>query len=442
MSRIASAAALLLLLLPFSFAAEMPGLPEHRQEMYAAFKMEFLPDGYPGRMTDKGLVAHPIYGAYVLGDYLRLFERSGDTKYLAAAVKVGDATIARMTEIEGGLAFLYTPEMRLSSLPGTFYSALTQARYLPMFTKLAHLSGNAKYSEAAERVLESLFIPVEDGGVMRRTRHGLVIEEWPHQMMGDYTLNGWTTAMLLVDDYAEATGSERARQLFDENLIALRSLLPLFDAPEVANTRYRLSGKTWARVNFKDTVGILAYGAVVVPGEGEFPFETGQTNRWHNFVRDDSTSSRINFNANLNYVSFPQENSIHLEIDAQGPGEAVIELYVGDYTPTGGLANRRWITLAELPITKGRNSIEASIPWTEARHIAQPTNFQKEIGGKNYNVYHFIHFENLAKLGKRTGDSTLTEFSEKWASYVDKWPTMDLYRESNAELLRYRASKR
>ncbi len=51
----------------------MPALSEELQRDQDYYRFRFLPDGYPGR--DDGW-AHPIYGAYVLRDYLKQYEKA------------------------------------------------------------------------------------------------------------------------------------------------------------------------------------------------------------------------------------------------------------------------------------------------------------------------------------------------------------------------------
>ena len=419
---------------------DMPPLPESRLEMYEYYQMEFLPDGYPGRVTEQGLVPHPIYGNYVINDYLNQYRKTGGQEFLDAAIKVGDAAIARMTDLDGALAFQYTPEMALSSLPGTFYSGLTQGRYLQTFTRLAEVSGEQRFKEAAERVLESLTIPVSEGGVLRETHGGAVIEEWPHQMMGDYTLNGWTTAMNLVGEYAEATGSNTAKELLRRNFIALEAILPLYDVPELANTRYRLSGKTWIRVRAEGTDIEFLEGELVIPEEGTFSFETGAESRWQNYVRPDTGPSEIRLNANLNYISSPEPNVLRLVVNAESSGTAVVEVQTGDYGPFANApVNPRWVEIGGQELEAGQNVMELPIPWEAVPLVAYPTNFRKDFGGKQYNVYHFIHFENLQRLQKFSGDPVLAAYASKWEKYVEKWPEMDIYADQDLVLSRYQS---
>lgn len=419
-----------------AWAVDLPPPPEHRREMYAFWQLEFLADGYPGRRAKNGLVPHPIYGTYVIGDYLSLYGQTREARYLEAARHVGDAALARMTDFKGALVFHYTPEMGLTSLPGTFYSGLTQARYLNVLHKLAKETNDSKYADAAARVLKSLSIPVSEGGVARVAHGGIVIEEWPHQMMGDYTLNGWTTAMLLVAGYAEATNSAEARDLFQKNLAPLKALLALYDIPELANSRYRLSGSAQLRLTFAGTGGTFVKAAIAIPGEGTFPFETGAASPWHNRVTSRKSNSTV-LSAVLNYASFPAENQLDVVMNAEDAGTVTVELRTGDYTPPKSFGNQRWAPLGTFDVKAGDNAISVSIPWSVAQQNIHPTNFAKVIGGKNYNVYHYLHVTNLRRLFALTKDPIIGSYAEKWDAYAKRWPAMPLYANAGIVLDRY-----
>ena len=50
--------------------------PNYKTNIYFKFyNLEFLPDGYPGKKVEDKVYAHPMYGAYLLEDYLREWEK-------------------------------------------------------------------------------------------------------------------------------------------------------------------------------------------------------------------------------------------------------------------------------------------------------------------------------------------------------------------------------
>lgn len=140
---------------------------------FAYYNLEFLPDGFPARRTSDGLIPHPIYGTYVLINYLDQHDLDPQPAVLESAKKIADLAVARMTTRRDALVFLYPPG--LASMTGEYYSGLTQAHYLTAFRRLHKKTEDPKHADAAARILNSLLIPVSEGGVLKQTSYGPVI---------------------------------------------------------------------------------------------------------------------------------------------------------------------------------------------------------------------------------------------------------------------------
>jgi len=403
-----------------------------RREIYDYYRLAFLSDGFPGRRTENGTIPHPIYGPYIISDYLAQHRRDAKPETIASARTVADAAIARMSNLDGALVFYYPPG--LSSMSGKFYSGLTQARYLEVLHRLHVVTGEQRYAVAAKRVLQSLMIPVSRGGVLLETSHGAVIEEWPHEI-GTYTLNGWLTAISIVYSYAKETSDSDADELLQKNLDALQALLPLYDCSELATSRYMLAGQAHARVAFSGPATIES-GHVDIPGERAAPLHK-DAGDWFNHIRSSDANS-AELHLLLSRASFPRENVLHLTIDAQEAGEAEITLGTSPYnlraTSMKAIAFK---AIGKFQIAKGRNSIAVPISWEVADLVSYPTAFSKTIGGKTYNVYHFIHIDRLRKLHEWTGHQAFRVWADRWEAYAHKWPTMPLYRETDVAFDRY-----
>ncbi len=91
------------------------------------------------------IVPHPLYGTYVIENYLALHHENKEKdpikakKYLEAAVHVGLATIRKMKEVKkhNALMFIYYKGfMGSSSFWKATYSGLTQSYYACSFYKL------------------------------------------------------------------------------------------------------------------------------------------------------------------------------------------------------------------------------------------------------------------------------------------------------------------
>ncbi|MBX7249347.1 MAG: D-glucuronyl C5-epimerase family protein [Caulobacteraceae bacterium] len=381
-----------------------------------------LADGFPGKQTERGVVPHPIFGTYLLRDMLTVFDKTGQN--LEDARKLADAAISRMRPRGDALIFWYGDD-GLSQLDGTHYSGLTQARYLQPLISVAKATGEAKYFEAARRVFQSLKIPASEGGVHRLHKGDSVVEEYAGKVP-TYVLNGWTTAILELFGYATSSGDQEAQQFALSNVRALKALLPLYDVPDLANSRYQLVGSTVHR--FRSKSPIKALSGFVRVGEDIFPFEHGNSGnpRWTNQIRQ-SVPKQFRLNTLLSraftckiVVRFKAESDCTLRWDV-APGRYQTQgtaIYPDGFTP-----------VKEIAAKAGLNTIVLDPPWESLNLIGYPTNFRKVIAGKRYNVYHWLHVRNLERLFEITHDFEIEEWAHKWRGYARKWP--ELYPESD-----------
>lgn len=404
---------------------------------FAYFKLEFLPDGFPARRTSDGLIPHPIYGTYVLINYLNQHDIDPQSAVLESAKKVANLAVARMTARQDALVFLYPPG--LASMTGEYYSGLTQGHYLTAFRRLHKKTGDPKHAEFADRIFNSLLIPVSERGVLKQTPYGPVLEEWPHEI-ASYTLNGWASTLLAVHNYAEYSGSVRAKKLFNDSLKAMEAMLPFYDVPSVANTRYRLSGQAQIRLSFTKPARLTAF-STEIPGEGKFALKDGSKSIWDNHIRQESPS-QITVNAVLNRISHPKPNILHFKIEAPEAGETSVLIGTGPYDPgSTGLPVKAWDEIAKVTLKAGRNEIALPVPWHQAELVVYPTNFKKKLAGKFYNSYHFIHVATLRSLHAISGLQGLKHYADKWDGYVDLWPNMPQYSNADIQLTPYGARK-
>jgi len=426
----------------------LPPLPPYRAEVYDYYRLGFLEDGYPGRWTDEeGLVPHPIYGTYVVVDYLNLFERTGDRRFLDAARRVADAALARMDDQAGMLRFFYEPEWGLGSSGERYVSGLTQAHYLDQLSRLHELSGDPRYAEACEKVLRCLATRVEEGGVLAMTPLGPVIEEAPHSPR-DLVLNGWLTAIRGLRRYLQRTESDEAASLLEANLATLATILPLYDAPSTVNSRYRIRGYGYLRLVLDDAKGVrLDRPTLEIPGDDVYPLANEIDNRWHmGFVRGvesagdrfTATEDRILLNLVMSLLSMPEPNLLRLTIETPKAQDLAIELARGPFDPLqSGLRTTDWNKIEEIELQAGVNEIEIELGFKAIDPFVYPTNFLKKIAGRHHNAYHFVHIDGLESLCDEYGTEAFCDFAARWRGYVEQWPDHPAYRDAGIEFDRY-----
>lgn len=423
----------------------MPVLPPLKETTRSIYGLEFAPDGFPvKREGDERPVANPIFGKYAIQDFLLQADQTDDPRFVEAAAAVGRAALARMEPFQDSLVFWYPEDIRPVRNRRPHYSGLTQSHYLVVFDRLARATGSREFAGAAHRVLRSLQIPVEEGGVLYRRGYGSIIAETPCTP-NDVVLNGWLTAMVNVHEYAEAADSEEARDLFADNLSALRAVIEQFDVPALRNSRYGSAGFAYFRLMLPPRrPGADPYQiadlALAVPEEGTYAIGAAAGDRWqlYAFEKDVEIATagglqlggrQLRLNLVLNLLPFPQPNELVFTVSGSVAGTCTLQMRFAGYNPLATAPNHqpRWIDVASAQLDSGHSPVRLPIPWEHADLVAYPTSFLKRVDGDAYNVYHFLHIDQLRRLHRLTGDPLLLEIADRWTSYVEEWATMDVY---------------
>lgn len=424
----------------------LPPLQSSRRTVWNYYRIEFLPNGYPGRRNGDVLYAHPIYGPYVISDYIAQYRRTRAEIFLDAAKHVADAAVEQMTELGDGLVFLYdNKKTAVSSRTGTFYSGLTQARYIEGLKNLVQLPGTERFKEPLAAIVRSLLIPVEHGGVARYTDNGgLIIEEYP-SLAPDCTLNGWTTATCILRDYATTTKEDEGWDIFHQSVRGLERLIPIYDVPELANSRYRLTGPASIQVRSSgsdvevtdvrvDMPGVGIYGAAAAGDPAGEALKAGPRQ-----VADGAVQTLI---VSLSRLTWPSPNKVLLSLRASGAGSIQVGIGDGSYSPmTKDLPVKYFRDLAEFRVEPGDNLIELSIPWTDAELVSYPTGFGKALADRQFNQYHWIHVDTLGKIVDETGSDLLEYYRDKWSRYPEQWADMPQYADERITLERFDPKK-
>jgi len=424
----------------------LPPLQSSRRTVWNYYRIEFLPNGYPGRRTGDVLYAHPIYGPYVIADYIAQYRRTQDEDFLEAAKHVADGAVEQMSPVGDGLAFLYSKEKTaVSTKSGTFYSGLTQARYVECFKNLVRLPGTERFREPLSRILKSLLVPAEDGGVARYTDDaGLIIEEYP-SLAPDCTLNGWTTATVILRDYAKLTGDEEGWDIFRQSVRGLERLIPIYDVPELANSRYRLTGVASIQVTANGADLEVVDCEVEMPGSGTYSAKdagdpAGEALKaGPKVVRDGGSEALM---LSLSRLTWPAPNTVHLTIRTSGPGDVTLGIGDGEYNPmTKDLPVKYFRALTRVALEAGENHVSVAVPWNDAELISYPTGFGKALANRQFNQYHWIHVDTLGKIVEETGSEILAYYREKWLRYPQDWPGMPQYQDERITLERFDPKK-
>lgn len=187
-----------------------------------------------GRLYDHP-VAQAQYGLALLESY-RLTQ---DSRYLALAEKQAGRLLARKVVDAGGwwfpYSFNYSPHDPHIVWRAPWYSGMAQGQSLSLFSRLAMVTGDAAYRQAADHVLVSLQQPYRPGHpwATHVVDGHLWIDEYPDKNtgLGDRTYNGHTFASFGLYDYYRLTGSPAALTLFRAAVTTTRDAYPQIRVP-------------------------------------------------------------------------------------------------------------------------------------------------------------------------------------------------------------------
>lgn len=423
----------------------LPQLPVDRDFMYSFYKLWFMQDGYPGkRMDDGSISAHPIYGAYIVHDYLRLFKETKEKKYIEAAKKVADATLSHMQNVPNfnAIAFYYEDYKNLSYHAGKFYSGLTQARYLTPLFRLFKITKEEKYNTAVIKILNSLTVPQSKGGVCIQTSFGIAIEEYPHNIP-TYVLNGWTTIIMELLSYSHQSKNTRAHELALKNIATLEKIINRYDCPEISLSRYQLTGFCYLKV-ISQAPKILRVNNVATYIDHKKYGMGATNNRWNNFVCDNdidenryAKNRQVLMNVVLSQINDTQMIEFEIESKSTKPGKLDFYISYGDYNPfVSAMPTKRWIWLDQYAIQPGINKVALQVENKNLPMIGYPTNFTKKLEDGNYNVYHWMHIHNFKKINKYYESIKLEYIKKKWMEYIKEWRRVDSLDAKNIRYLR------
>ncbi len=403
----------------------MYSIPQHRQRMYDYYSLDFDKEGCPMKRVGKNLVFHPILPPYLIVDFVLEYQKTKQKYFLDCADKICTLALKKTETFNQALVFWYYPEDKLSLIPKKFYSALTQSWYIKAMCLLSkYIAG--KYDNAIKRIFNSLLIPVNKGGVLLEDKDGWIVEEYPFDPPL-YTLNGWLTVLRCITHSVSKLDQIKVeyKKFLDNNFAKLCQSLSLYDVPHYLNSRYQLTGFTRLKILFDYGVNFkIAQSAIHLPKIGNYDFtDVPENGRWGNYI-ERLENRFIQFNILQSLASYPEENSFSTNISVNKDSKACFLIGKGEYrADISGVPTTGWKNIGEVELKCGENYITQHIPYDEHNLFAYPTNFKKNIGGKLYNGYHFVHIVDLGDLYRYSKIQKFKEYGLKWLCYYQNWHT-------------------
>jgi hypothetical protein len=404
------------------------------------YKLEFDEHGYPCQIRENELYKHPIYGVYVLKDYLKQYNQNSNVELLDAIIRLADLVYEYMESHLDSKVFWYEADFKVGRAIKRHYSGLTQSYYSQIFYEVYLKTNKHKYKTAAFRIFRSLLVSSQNNGVLYRWNNYTSIAELP-MIPNGLILNGWLTILNNVHKFYIHTKFDDARGLFEDSTKSLTEILPLYDSVENYNSRYSLTGPIIVKLVFKKNHKLINISNIKlsIPGVESINVNPNTHKHfWNNYIFNEDIeqvaksirikSRTLRLNLVCSRLSFPLDNTLQIYISSDQKIEFDFFCYSGKYDPlSSSQIDRKWEFAGRYFSENNSGSFDLSIPWKFADLIAYPTNFKKRIKNKNYNVYHFIHIRILDQLYKITNITKLKYHSELWLNYTKEWKKMDIY---------------
>ncbi|HYI11714.1 MAG TPA: D-glucuronyl C5-epimerase family protein [Thermoanaerobaculia bacterium] len=220
-----------------------PFTPERTPSEYATEgRMDLDPDGIVifdyGRADDVGAAGrryNPTFIAtYAIVAY-RDIRTGGNASQRTGMLKNVDWLLAHREEaVHDGMPFWlwsFDFDYPYFGAKAPWYSGLAQSRIVVAFAQAYSLTGDPKYSQAAEMAFRAFLVPMRDGGLVTYDRDVVWLEEIAgRDIPSTKILNGHISALAALHLYAEWTGRADAARLARMATEAVRRDLPLYDA--------------------------------------------------------------------------------------------------------------------------------------------------------------------------------------------------------------------
>jgi hypothetical protein len=177
-------------------------------------------------------------------DYAEIQQHNytNETKILELIIKA-DWFLGHSRDIGNYSILEYNFDFPPTQMKAPWVSGMAQAQAMQALIKAHNITNDNRYLNLTDRLLNSFFVEVKDGGVTYKDNDGWWYEEYPNPntSLERRVLNGMGFTLLGLYDYYLYTGNSVAKYLFDKGMISLIENLDKYD--DDPYSLYDLSGK-------------------------------------------------------------------------------------------------------------------------------------------------------------------------------------------------------
>ena len=110
--------------------------------------------------------------------------------------------------------------------PNNPYSAMCQGEAISLLIRAFVQTGEEKYYQAAQRALEFMLIPLNEGGTTKYENDKIILMEYTHLPV---VMNGWIFALFGLFDWTLVCKEEKYKTIFKQGMQTLADSLKNFD---------------------------------------------------------------------------------------------------------------------------------------------------------------------------------------------------------------------
>lgn len=251
-------------------------------------------NGIPRNTHHGGQHYNPVTIAHYALELFSLLIHDGENEVAESKFRKIVSWCLAAQKPDGGWPFTFDHlffKDRVEMLSAPWYSALSQGMMISVLTRAATLY-QFDYETPMRRSLDVILRDVEHGGVRRRLfgQH-VMYEEYPTEP-ASCVLNGFMFCLIGLYDGHHATGNDAFRDAFDDGVLTLEALLPLYDLGrgscyDLTHMTSRIEGPNQTRHSYH-RLHIQLLSTLDALANGRF---SRITTRWDAYLRGNELST-------------------------------------------------------------------------------------------------------------------------------------------------------
>jgi hypothetical protein len=179
--------------------------------------------------------------------------------------------------INGNIAYPYQFPYR--TLPAGWYSGMAQGHVVSVLVRAFILTNDDYYLDFAKKVINFMFIPVEQGGVFTHTPEGYEwIEEYP-TTPPSFVWNGFVFALMGLIDYNKICPSEELSLHIDRFITAIKNTIDIYDT----GSQLLYGRGSWAGINDLRYLGVQTHQCLHMYEATKDPFFYDLYLKWNKY---------------------------------------------------------------------------------------------------------------------------------------------------------------